>query len=85
MNIQEQLFKIHNVVKHQSKDWDEVLEKESKSGEIAPMTMYYAAYYAGAYALDKILINLWNGDLTEEELDLSLKMLHNPTNEKVQS
>jgi len=84
MNIQEQLFKIHNVVKHQSKDWDEILEKESKTG-IEPMTMYYAAYYAGAYALDKILINLWNGDLTEEELDLSLKMLHNPTNEKVQS
>ena len=79
MNIQENLFKIWNVVKHQSKDWDEVLEKSKESVE--PMTMYYAAYYGGARDVAKILINLWNGDLTEEELNASLKMLHNPKNE----
>lgn len=83
MNVQENLFKIYNVIKHKSQDWDKALESLKEKGELDHLTLYYAAYYGGAQDVAKILINLWNGDLSEDELDRSLKMLHNPINEKI--
>ena len=81
MNVQEKLFRIWNVVKHQSEFWDKSLA-ENKDKEFDPMVYYYTAYYAGAAAISKIYINLWNGDITETEINHALMMLDNPYNEK---
>jgi hypothetical protein len=79
MNVQENLRKVWNVIKSQDEKWGKTLEEQKENLE--PMTMYYAAYYAGATAVAKIIINLWNGELTEGELEHALKTLDNPMNE----
>ena len=80
MNIQEKLFKIYNVIKHQSEAWDKALEETKIKEEFDVMTFYYAAYYGGSKDTAKILINLWNGDLTETEISRALQGLDNPRN-----
>ena len=82
MNIQEKLSKIWNVIKYQSEAWDKTLEETKTKGEFDAMTFYYAAYYGGSKDTAKILMNLWNGDLTETEISRALQGLDSPRNMK---
>lgn len=78
MNIQAGLFKVLNVVKAKSGEFDKRLEEGDKD----MMDYYYAAYYGGAYTLAKILINVYNGDMEESELEYLIKKLDSPENER---
>ena len=78
MNIQTQLFRILNIVKTKSLEFDKKLGDRNKE----PMDFYYAAYYGGAYNTAKILINIYNGDISDEELGHLIQGLDSPENER---
>ena len=74
MNIQANLFKTLNIAKIKSGEYEEKV----KSGSREPMELYYSAYYSGAYTIAKILIKIYNGELTDEQLDHLNKAVGGP-------
>lgn len=78
MNINKELRKVFNTIKFQSEKWDKELKENNKE----PMNLYYSAYFGGALDMAKILMKLWNGEISDSELERELFNLDNPTNER---
>lgn len=75
MNINKQLRRVHNIIKHSQDDWAKRLGKEDESN-------FYAPYFLGALGASEILIHIWSGNLTESELERAIEELKNPIGRK---
>lgn len=76
MNINEQLRRVHNVIKFHEKDWSEKLQRgEEASG-------FYAPYFLGALGASEILIHIWAGNLSDRELEQAIEKLKDPIEKK---
>jgi len=78
MNIRSNLFKIYNTVKYQSAKLDKQAEAEHNSGGLTGETGYLAAYYGGARDVSKLLLKIYNGEMSESKVEDIIKLLNEP-------
>lgn len=65
MNIQKELSKLYNVIKY----------LQISEDEITAENVMKASYYAGMQDSAKMFMNIYNGDLTQHQVDVEIAKL----------
>ena len=88
MNIQAQLFRKKNKIKHNSKHWNELLEQSSKKfeggakpTEVDGEIFYNAAFFKGAEFGFDMFVGIYNGVYSDSEATDLDEILDNPKGE----
>ena len=64
-----------NLTAVERKIWNKIKHLQIPESEITPVNFGAASFYAGAEYMCKLIMNLRNGDLTEQQVDIELAKL----------